>query len=145
MFDQIASSTLLSPSLPLPTEEDDDDNDNYDHYNAASSDISLLPTISYETKEWGSQHPDFNLSLSQRCTWTPTEVNWVGRWCTNDLLDNPSSSQRIVSRCLKAIHATPSAWPLFHRNHVLNSGRLKFGWEKFKMQRDIASDSDDDE
>ena len=93
--------------------------------------------VQYSVKEWGTKHPDFALGIAQRCQWTPMEVQWIGRWIIKDTTDHPLMRNR-VARCLKALHMEPTMWPWFHRNHVLNSARMRAGWDKY-----LAEESDE--
>jgi hypothetical protein len=67
-----------------------------------------------------------------RVKWTEQEIDYVGKWCTKTLRDNPSNSNNIVARCLTHIRNEPAAHRLFHPNHILNSGRLKHGYEAYR-------------
>lgn len=102
-----SSSSFLSPTSPIQSDQ-------------------------YPVKEWGTRHPDFALGFTQRCQWTPTEVQWIGRWIVKDTTDYPHMHSRI-SRCLKALNAEPPMWPWFHRNHVLNSARMRAGWDRYQL------------
>ena len=67
-----------------------------------------------------------------RVKWTEQEIDYVGKWCTKTLRDNPSNSNNIVARCLTHIRNEPAALRLFHKNHILNSGRLRHGYEAYR-------------
>ena len=69
-----------------------------------------------------------------RVKWTEREINYVGRWCTKTLKDNPANNTNIVARCLAHIRNDPTIVAMFHNNHILNSGRLKHGYDSYRKQ-----------
>ncbi len=79
--------------------------------------------LQYE--EWGALHPDYGKSGIQRARWTDSEIMHIGRTC-EELLK--SSSNNVVSRCLKCIKSDPAARAIFHEIHVLDSARLRTGY-----------------
>ncbi len=56
------------------------------------------------------------------------EVNYIENWCENQIVDAPD---RMVSRCLAFLLKDPMAIPIFHQHHILNSQRLKNGYDAY--------------
>jgi hypothetical protein len=84
------------------------------------------------TIQWGSVHPYKHLISppAQRVPWTAAEINWIRKWCGNEVKCNPSSRKWIVSKCLRAIVKDPDAIPIFHAHHTFDSGRLRSGYQR---------------
>jgi hypothetical protein len=80
----------------------------------------------------GCKHPHFDALGSQmRAPWTEEEVDFVGNWCTKNILDHPEWEKTIVSKCTKYIKSTPAVRELFHPLHVTDSSRLRHGLEVY--------------
>lgn len=80
-------------------------------------------------RPWGTMHPSFNKvskSMCQRAIWSDDELNYLGRWIDKFGTDNSCR----VARCLHHIYQDESATPIFHQIHVLNSGRLRAGFDR---------------
>jgi hypothetical protein len=71
-------------------------------------------------------------STPVRVKWTEQEINYVGRWCAKTLKDNPANRTNIVARCLAHIRSEPSVMSIFHKNHILNSSRLRHAYEAYQ-------------
>ena len=76
-------------------------------------------------------------SSEKRVRWTDEEINYVGRWCKNALAQNPTFSNNLVARCLHHIHGNSAALSIFHEHHILNSGRLKHGFDTYKERNPL--------
>jgi hypothetical protein len=88
----------------------------------------------------GSNHPDLEKGPRERASWTRAEVDYVGAFVTKDEMLHPGRGN-IVARCRKAILKDPSARAIFHPNHIVDSGRLRTGYEKYlKSKRELAVD-----
>ena len=84
--------------------------------------------------DFGTEHPDYNNS-SVKAHWTIEEKEYVGKWCARTLNENQFTTN-VVAKCRAHILNDPSAWPIFHKNHVLDSGRLRNGfrtWTKDQL------------
>ena len=64
--------------------------------------------------------------------WSEPELVYIARWYTNAVEDIPGNCNNMASRCLSAIRADPSARPIFHQLHVVDSARLRNGIERFQ-------------
>jgi hypothetical protein len=76
--------------------------------------------------DFGTAHPDYK-STAVKARWTDEEKDYIGRWCARKLNENPLTNS-VVAKCRKHILQDPDAWPIFHANHVLDSGRLRNGY-----------------
>ena len=100
-----------------------DTNDTPDHYSGSVSGVGLL-------------HPFFNETHARRVKWTGTEVNIVGTWIVNFLRLYPDCNC-VISKCLSYILSDETVYPNFHPNHVMDSTRLRHGWEKYKDENNL--------
>lgn len=76
--------------------------------------------------DFGTAHPDYQ-NTSVKARWTDEEKDYIGQWCARKLNENPLTFN-VVAKCRKHILNDPDAWPIFHANHVLDSGRLRNGY-----------------
>lgn len=85
--------------------------------------------------DWGSSHPEYNRKGVKKVKWSPQELEYVENWMDNDVHGDTNIA---ASRCLKAIRQDSQAVPIFHAHHILNTTRLRNGFEsvikKKKMQ-----------
>jgi hypothetical protein len=84
----------------------------------------------------GIIHPSFNETHARRVKWTNTEVNIVGTWIVNYLKLYPDCNC-VISKCLSYILSDTTVNPNFHPNHVMDSTRLRYGWEKYKEENNL--------
>jgi len=85
----------------------------------------------------GTLHPFFNEAHARRVKWTDTEVNMVGTWIVNYLRLYPDCSC-VISKCLSYILSDKTVYPNFHPNHVMDSTRLRYGWERYKEENNLS-------
>ena len=88
---------------------------------------------------WGRAHPDFGKD-AKKLKWSDSEIRYVVGWCENAVRLNPESKKTVISKCLKAIYNDPEAIMIFHKHHVLNSGRLRGGY-RTAMKKGLFSQS----
>ncbi len=100
---------------------------------AAQSQTSAYKVVS----EVGVLHPFINEVRARRVTWTDIEVNTVGTWIVNYLRLHPDCNC-VISKCLSYILGDETLYRNFHPNHVLDSTRLRYGWEKYKEENNIT-------
>lgn len=79
---------------------------------------------------FGTAHPDYG-SKSKRAQWTADEIKYIADFCTKKLEENPQCST-LVAQCRDRIMVDPDALPIFHVNHVLDSGRLRSGYRTWQ-------------
>ncbi len=108
--------------------DDADKNDSPDHY--------LFESISGSASGVGLLHPFFNETHARRVKWTCTEVNIVGTWIVKFLRLYPDCNC-VISKCLSYILSDETVYPNFHPNHVMDSSRLRYGWEKYKEENNL--------
>lgn len=80
-----------------------------------------------ETADWGRHHPDYE-NRGERITWTAAELSYITEFCVRTLRETPERRKTIVSACLAHLIVDPAARPIFHRNHILDSKRLRHGY-----------------
>lgn len=84
--------------------------------------------------EWGTGHPDYEKSTQKeksplkRATWTKKEVAYIADYCNQKIKMNPDAKSTIVASCFQHIQRDPEAIPIFHRIHVVDSGRVRSGY-----------------
>jgi hypothetical protein len=83
--------------------------------------------------DFGTAHPDYN-NTSVKAHWTEEEKDYVGKWCAKTLNENPFTTN-VVAKCRAYILDDPAAWPIFHANHVLDSGRLRNGYRTWTKKQ----------
>jgi hypothetical protein len=83
--------------------------------------------------DWGREHPDYG-EPGKRASWTDAEVTYVGNYCEAKLRNNPSCPTP-VAECLKHMHTDPAARAIFHKIHVLDSGRLRNGYRLYLARK----------
>ena len=121
----LAPPAPLPLPLPLPL--------HLGGFSPVTPDVGALPnwdthdTLEYE--DWGKDHPDYDKKVG-RAKWTQTEVRFITQKCRLVLIHNPSRLN-LCSRCLKAIKADRNALPIFHVFHILNSARLRVGFDLY--------------
>lgn len=93
-----------------------------------SSASSVLEPVS--NVNVGVLHPCYDVT-GRKVTWSATEVNIVGTWCTQHLRQHPESIN-VVSNCLRYILSNSNVRQYFHPHHVVDSTRLRWGWEKYQ-------------
>ena len=54
---------------------------------------------------------------------------FIKNWCEKEKTRNPIVIN-LAAKCLKAIKLDPNARMIFHHRHVLNSARLRSGYDK---------------
>ncbi len=107
-------------------QDDKCDNNTFDD-EAGGENMPISDCLSHAP--WGTAHPSFNKStlMNKRVKWSNNEVNYIRNWIS--MQPNPNESNR-VSKCLRHIKNDPKAMPLFHMNHILNSGGLRSGFDR---------------
>ena len=93
-----------------------------------------VPAVKLDIIQWGTSHPHFTRvntgkTCSVRAEWTSFEVDYIRECHRKILLENPACSA-VAATILKEIIKDPTAWPIFHTNHVRNSAALKHGCDK---------------
>ncbi len=85
--------------------------------------------------EWGTEHPDYKVDGKGTAVWTDKEKIFLWEWCTNYRATYPEV-KTVVAKCLNHIRTNPIAVRIFHRNHILNSSRLRNGLRQFEKERE---------
>lgn len=112
MFDQLVSTDLASIW---------DDSVQFENY----------PVPDITSKQWGTDHPSYDSSNSnpRRVIWSSAEINYIKNWMQKEFNREPKETR--VKRCLQHIKSDDGATAVFHLNHILNSGKLRCGFDNF--------------
>ena len=104
---------------------------------ASSPPVSVLPMAgrsvassaytAHEATHWGRNHPNYGTTRS-RAEWSEAEISYIGDWFKNHAAMGANLN---ASRCLKHIWADANSVDIFHAIHVLDSGRLRCGVDKY--------------
>jgi hypothetical protein len=84
----------------------------------------------------GILHPCLNEKSSRRVTWTEMEVQIVGNWC-KEYETQHGHNNNVVSNCLKKILNDSELRQHFHPHHLMDSTRLRWGWQKYQTDNVI--------
>jgi hypothetical protein len=87
----------------------------------------------------GALHPCLGES-GRRVTWTETEVQIVGNWCKKYEAQH-GNNNNVVSNCLKYVLSDPELRQHFHPHHVMDSTRLRWGWQKYLTDSNTDSNT----
>ncbi len=99
-------------------------------------DFSLDATISNDmpASNIGIAHPCYQFE-GRRITWTKKEVRHVGSWCKAYQKEFPAALN-VVAKCLESILQDKKVREYFHPHHLMDSTRLRWGWQKFLDEED---------
>ena len=103
-----------------------------------------LPRECAKHLDWGCSHPEYGRVGVKKVKWSSQELAYITEWIEND---TQGDTNLPVSRCLTSIRSDPRAVPIFHAHHILNSPRLRNGFEsamKKKAQQMLSDDMNDD-
>mmetsp|Transcript_20277 Transcript_20277/g.33942 ORF Transcript_20277/g.33942 Transcript_20277/m.33942 type:complete len:580 (+) Transcript_20277:520-2259(+) len=99
------------------------------------------PASSLKAADWGNARDDYGRQIS-RADWTDAEVLYIGEWVEDFRKQHPHYVN-VAAKLLEHIRKDPAAVPIFHANHVLDSGRLRTGilkWPEMKMRIQFAEE-----
>ena len=105
--------------------------------NSSVNDVSETAPVNYVSvaapvDNIGVLHPCLHAS-GRRVTWSAVECSIIGKWCSQHQQQHPESVN-VVSKCLRYILNDSQVRQHFHPHHVMDSTRLRWGWEKFKSE-----------
>lgn len=84
---------------------------------------TFRPSDDLSHLKWGADHPDKNPTPT-KVTWSDSELEYIKEWQLNNVLDGRNP----IARCLNFIRDDSDARKIFHHHHVLNSARLRVGY-----------------
>jgi hypothetical protein len=87
---------------------------------------------------WGTSHPEHHRMGVKKVKWSAQELDYVQNWIEND---KQGDSNLAVSRCLAAIRNDRHATHIFHPHHILNSGRLRNGYDSIMKKKKLELDT----
>jgi hypothetical protein len=99
-----------------------------------------VQNVEYSVRKWGENHPEFEMKNgpNERAEWSQAEKNYLIPLA--EQLSSISSSN-LMARCLKHIKNDPLATPIFHKRHIMDSGRLNSCWKTYqKKKKDLELD-----
>ena len=88
---------------------------------------------------YGTDHPYYNDNVSKKIPWSDAEKEYLMEWKATHIL-SPEDNEGALTRCLNDIKADASCHPIFHQHHLLNTARLRNGYEqrvRSTPQRDL--------
>lgn len=88
--------------------------------------------------DWGTSHPEYDRAGARKVKWSAQELDYIEEWIGKD---TQGDTNLPVSRCLSAIRLDPGAVHIFHSHHIVNSQRLRNGFES--VLRKKKSELDD--
>ena len=149
LFSLPALSSTDSPFLPstCPPQQPASTND----IDALSTDLLPLP-LQLEAiappgwamredlrhKQWGASHPCQAVN-PKKVVWSDEELNYLRQWLEDQMRLFPDLEHNTACwRALEHINNCPQARAVFHRNHVLTTGRLRSGFDNLmpRMRKD---------
>ena len=88
------------------------------------------PIVASAVSSVGLLHPSIANS-GRKIHWTETEINIVGTWCERYKAQHPGNTY-VVAGCLRYILNDSDVRQHFHPHHLMDSARLRWGWERYK-------------
>ena len=82
----------------------------------------------------GLLHPFPPLDSVRRVPWSPKEISIVGTWCKRFREQHPGNIN-VVAKCLEFINKNDKVKEHFHPHHVMDSARLRWGWQKYQEEQ----------
>jgi hypothetical protein len=87
---------------------------------------------------WGTAHPCYNMTGSERVKWSSFEKDFVMKWCNDAVTVNPELEYKIVRLCLEHIKSDPVLIAEFHMHHTLDGSRLGYPWKEWKKKERLG-------
>ena len=96
--------------------------------------------------EWGTLHPDFERVSKKggkalvRARWSDNELDYIAKWYVMKKQQQPWMTHipKMVSKCHAAILVDPAAVPIFHRFHINDPDKLRYGFDSAKSKEMIG-------
>ena len=82
-----------------------------------------------------SIHPQAEAESGKRFMWTDYEVYHVGTTCEWIVANTPDRAGFLLAECLEKLKQNPDKLKYFHPHHVIDSGRLRSGWEQYTIKK----------
>ena len=121
--------------------EDKDEDDDIDDIDTSPNlnPVKLWPTEDEKVQaDWGTEHPNYS-DDKQRAEWSTAELKYIEIW--KNANPNWKGLSQPMAVCLRAIKRDARAIPIFHKRHVQDSARLRFGFEKSQKRLDEKEDA----
>jgi hypothetical protein len=84
------------------------------------------------TPDWGSMHPNKDIK-SDRTPYSKHELCYMNTFLQDRFARNPEINKLVVSKMLTYIKQDPSAYPIFHKNHVISNVQLRNGYRRLTI------------
>ena len=91
------------------------------------------PTVS-EFIEWGRDHPSYNVVGAQKVKWSDEEIDYIGRKIAHMRERNTFNYKSRFSQMLQDILTDPTAYPIFHSQHIADSTKIRNGFEAYERK-----------
>jgi hypothetical protein len=79
---------------------------------------------------FGTAHPNYAQRSWKKAKWTDEELDAIMKWRN----EHPTEKNKMIVKCLAAIHSDATLHPVFHVRHVCDSARLKDGFDALKRR-----------
>jgi hypothetical protein len=96
-----------------------------------SMDDTTAITLMEPSTNWGSAHPYGMKTDVFKVTWSPAEIKYIGKTAEEIKSQQGNSPKRLCAQILRKIVNDPSAKKIFHIHHVLDSTRIRSGYEAY--------------
>ena len=84
------------------------------------------------TPDWGTRHTHKD-SSGDRVPWEKSELVYLFTLAEHRLNQNPGIRKLLVSKLLAYIKQDPSAYPIFHKHHVISNVHLRNGYRRLTI------------
>jgi len=88
-------------------------------------------TMMEPSANWGSAHPYGMKTDVFKVTWSSAEIKYIGKTAEEIKSQQGNSPKRLCAQILRRIVEDPSAKKIFHIHHVLDSTRIRSGYEAY--------------
>jgi len=105
--------------------DDFDADSGHDNDDVSDDDVNKVPFP-------GCDHPGIKNVEGSRFEWSKAEKEYMRKVSKIILTDNPSAIKTICKQMLARIKSDHNAMKIFHPHHILNSTRLRNGWQNTK-------------
>jgi hypothetical protein len=136
---RIQHDSAVSSMITVPDNVDDDaqgiaDDDSLQPIPLGPVGSGWAPREGTRHLNWGTSHPEYHRRAVKKVKWSAQELQYIEEWINKD---KQGDSNLPVSRCLAAIRLDPRAVHIFHTHHILNSQRLRNGYDSVLKRKSL--------
>lgn len=125
-----ATSSFLKVASPEAERDYDQSNAEEESMDESMDDTTAI-TLMEPSTNWGSAHPYGMKTDVFKVTWSPAEIKYIGKTAEEIKSQQGNSPKRLCAQILRKIVNDPSAKKIFHIHHVLDSTRIRSGYEAY--------------